>query len=56
MKRLSPEKSVEPPAIGGWIRFCKLAAGFDADGETGGPTILKRKESYGSANPDAVAT
>lgn len=56
MTCLNTEKPAEPPTIGGWIRFCKIAAGIDSGDETSDPIILKRKESYGSANRDAVAT
>jgi hypothetical protein len=49
-------KPVAPPSIGGWIGFCKIAAGIEAAGETSDLIILKRKESYASANRDAVAT
>ena len=46
------------PGPTGWIAFCEIAAAIAEIGNADDaiPLNLKRKESYGSANPDAVAT
>jgi hypothetical protein len=56
MKAADHRKPAAPPSIGGWIPFCRIAAVIDGNGGTDEAILLKRKESYGSANRDAVAT
>jgi hypothetical protein len=55
MKDVQASKPANPKPIGGWIRFCRIAAVIDESGGTDETILLKRKESYGSANRDAVA-